>query len=655
MFLWFLSLVSIPIILHLINLRKYKTVYFSNVNLLREIKEESRKSKKIKNWLILLFRMLFITFLVFAFAFPYSGIKSNDNDQTIGIYLDNSFSMDNEGVEGNKLNNGKAFADQIIQKAPSNTKFHIVTNDFKAKHQIKMSRKEAQEEISKITTSHISRSLQSVLNRQSLFLQGNDNKNNQLFWISDYQQLETNKISNPDSFKINLALLKSVDKLNLSLDSIWFESPVRKKIGSETLKFQISNYAKESIKNQIVNLTINNRINSLTISDLKPGQSIFDFRFQIPEDSLIKGILSLEDQSLLFDNELLFSYLIPSKQKVCLIANKDSKIIPTISKIFQGDSAVQLSILTPFKIDFKSLGEQDLILLGELDKISQNLAIELLKMTKKGKITAIIPGNSSDIANYNSAFKLWGDVTIGEKKKSNINIGEIQKSHSFFDDVFEKKKIRDNLKEAFPLLYVHYDFLSVSNTETIIFKEDGYPFLVTHNNFYYLAGGLSPKHSNFSNNALIVPLLYQMLFKSINTTPIQYFISPNTELIAPSSSDRNVSVKHRKTVNQLRVNNYKTLIPSDFRKGYYELFNSNEIKGAFALNYNRTENLVINEQLKRFNKIQESPLISSFEVFGNQSSNLENLSKSKNSHWFFCIVMSLISLLAEMFLIRIKI
>ena len=646
---------SIPIILHLINLRKYKTVYFSNVNLLREIKEESRKSRKIKNWLILLFRVLFITFLVFAFAFPYSGIKSNNDDQTISIYLDNSFSMDNEGVEGNKLNNGKAFADQIVQQAPSNTKFHIVTNDFKGKHQIKISKREAQEEISKITTSHISRSLQSILNRQSLFLQGNDNKNNHLFWISDFQQLEINKISNPDSFKINLALLKSIEKLNLSLDSIWFESPVRKKIGSEILKFQISNYASESIKNQIINLTINNRINSFTISELKPGQSTFDFRFQIPEDSLIKGVLSLEDQSLLFDNELLFSYLIPNKQKVCLIANKDSEIIPTIRKIFQGDSSVQLSILTPFEIDFKSLGEQDLILLGELDKISQNLAIELLKMTKKGKITTIIPGNNSDIANYNNAFKLWGDVSLGEKKKSNINIGDIQKSHSFFDDVFEKKKIRNNLKEAFPLLYIHYDFLSVSNTETIILKEDDSPFLLTHNNFYYLASGLSPKQSNFSKNAFIIPLLYQMLFKSISTTPIQYFISPKTELIAPSSSDRNVTVKSKNIVNQLRVNNYKSLIPSDFRKGYYELINSNEIKGAFALNYNRTENLVINEQLKRLNKIRESPLVSSFEVFGNQSSNLEKLSQSKNSHWFFCMIISLISLFVEMFLIRIKI
>lgn len=619
------------------------------------MKEESKKARKIKNWLILLFRILFITFLVFAFAFPYSGRKSNNANQLLSIYLDNSFSMDNEGAEGNKLNNAKAYADQIIQQAPSNTKVHLVTNDFKGKHQIKMSKKKAQEEISKIIPSHISRPLKSILNRQYLFLQDDDNKNNLLYWISDFQQLEITKIENPDSFQINLALLKSSNKLNLSIDSVWFESPVRKKIGNENLKFQVSNYSREPIKNQIIKLSINNRINSLTIPYLKPGKSVFDFKFQIPEDSLIKGVISLEDQSLLFDNELLFSYLIPNQQKVCLIAHQDSDIIQTVSKVFKRDSAALLSVLSPVEIDFENLSKQDLILLGELDEISQNLAVELLKMTKKGKIIAIIPGKNSDIKNYNSTFKLWGDIYLEKKKTSTVNIGDIQKSHSFFDGVFEKKKIRNNLKEVYPSLYTHYEFSSVSDAEIIMFKEDASPFLLTKNNFYYLASGLSPTQSNFSKKAIIVPLLYQMLFKSINTTPIQNFISPKTKIIAPSSSNRNVTVKSKDLVTQLRVNNEKFLIPSNFRKGYYEIISQKQITGAFALNYDRTENLIINEQLKKLNKIEASPLISSFEVFGNQSNNLDQLLSTKNTHWFFCIIICLICLFAEMILIRIKI
>ena len=654
-FLWCLLLVSIPILLHLFNFRKFKTVYFSNVSLLREIKEESKKARRLKNWLILLFRVLFISFLVLAFSFPYSGRKMDDKNQVKSIYIDNSFSMDNEGVEGNKLNNAKAYADKIVQGLPPNAKIHLVTNDFKGKHQLTFTKREAQEEISKINPSLYSRSFKSIMNRQSVFLQDNKTNNNQLYWISDFQQLNTEKIENLDSFQINLALLKSSEELNISLDSVWFESPVRKKIGTETLKFSISNHGAKPLKNQTVKLSINNRINSFTIDKLAPGKSRYDFKFQIPQDSLIKGVISIEDQALLFDNELLFSYLIPSQQKVCLIAQEQAEIIPTVKKVFRGDSSVELSCMTPVEIDYKKLGEQDLLLLGELDKISQNLAIELLKLSNLGKIIGIMPGKNTDTRNYNDIFKLWGDISIGEIDTATVNIGDIQKSHSFFKDVFEKKKERKNLKESLPFLYAHYDLVPSQNSETIIFKENNAPFLVTYKNFYYFGSGLSESQSNFSQKALIVPVLYQMLFKSINTTPIQYFISGKTKLITPSSSDRLVNIKSKNKISQLRVNNHTSIIPSDFDKGYYEIMNSKKIIGSFGLNYDRTESVAIDEQLKKLSRIKNSPLISIVEVSGNQSNNLTQLSSLKNTHWFSCLIMALVCLFVEMILIRVKI
>jgi len=41
-FLWALSAIIIPIIIHLINLRKHKVVYFSNTIFLENIKKDSQ-------------------------------------------------------------------------------------------------------------------------------------------------------------------------------------------------------------------------------------------------------------------------------------------------------------------------------------------------------------------------------------------------------------------------------------------------------------------------------------------------------------------------------------------------------------------------------------------------------------------------------------
>ncbi|MFN5705890.1 MAG: BatA domain-containing protein, partial [bacterium] len=70
-FLFALSAIAIPIIIHLIQLRKYKRLYFSNVKFLQNIEQEQRKSNKLKNLLILLVRILTIICLVLAFAQPY--------------------------------------------------------------------------------------------------------------------------------------------------------------------------------------------------------------------------------------------------------------------------------------------------------------------------------------------------------------------------------------------------------------------------------------------------------------------------------------------------------------------------------------------------------------------------------------------------------
>lgn len=654
-FLWALLFVAAPIILHLFNFRKFKKVYFSNVSLLKEIKEDSKKARNIKNWLVLLARVLLITFLVLAFAFPYTGKEADDKNKTVSLYIDNSFSMDNEGVEGNKLNNAKAYADQVIQNLSPNTKVHIVTNDFKGKHQIKLNKKQAQEEVSKIQPSPISRSFNNIIDRQSLFFQNNENGTPLLYWISDFQQLNNQHIDNPDSFKVNLGFLKSAEETNISIDSVWFESPVRKKMGTETLKFKISNSSSESIKNQNLKLNINNRISSITIPELSTGKSSFDFEFQIPEDTIIRGKISVQDENLLFDNEMVFSYLIPSQQKVCLLAKPNADVVKSVKKVFKGDSSVELSIVNPVDIDYRQLSKQDLIILGELNSLSQNLAIELLKLTKRGKVVGILPGANIDNENYNESFKLWGDVKIQAKDTSLSEIGNIQKTHSFFKGVFEAQKKNKNIKEAFPALYMYYKLQPSSNSETIIYNEDGSPYLITSNNFYYLASGFSKKQTNMAQKALIVPLLYQMLFKSINTTPIQYYITSNTKLEVPYSKERSLNIVSGDQTTQVRVNNQSTQLPNHLTKGFHQISNKNKVVGALGLNFSREENAPIIKQLDYLSELEESPLFSKVEIYGNQSNNISQLSGPENTYWFACLLVAIACLVAEMILVRIKI
>ena len=134
--LYALFAVLVPIIIHLLNLRKYKNVYFSSIRFLKKISEEKKQKLKLKNILILISRILAITFLVLTFAQPYISSNNENNLENILIYVDNSFSMDAETKFGRALNIAKEKA-KIIANNNSDKNLYLITNNFSAKNKYK--------------------------------------------------------------------------------------------------------------------------------------------------------------------------------------------------------------------------------------------------------------------------------------------------------------------------------------------------------------------------------------------------------------------------------------------------------------------------------------------------------------------------------------
>src|SRR5690606_5048852 len=103
--LYALLLLIIPIIVHLFQFRRFEKVAFTNVQFLKNITLQTRKSSQIKKWLTLLTRLLLLACIMIAFAQPYqANINSFTTKNETVIYLDNSFSMQAKGDNGTLLN-----------------------------------------------------------------------------------------------------------------------------------------------------------------------------------------------------------------------------------------------------------------------------------------------------------------------------------------------------------------------------------------------------------------------------------------------------------------------------------------------------------------------------------------------------------------------
>ena len=113
-----LPLVALPIIIHLINQRRFQTVRWGAMMFLLAANRLSRGYARLRQWLIMAFRMLAIAGLIFAIARPLAsgwlGLTAGGRPDTTIVLLDRSPSMQQTGggAGGTKLETGRR---QLVQ------------------------------------------------------------------------------------------------------------------------------------------------------------------------------------------------------------------------------------------------------------------------------------------------------------------------------------------------------------------------------------------------------------------------------------------------------------------------------------------------------------------------------------------------------------
>ena len=245
-FLWALVLLAVPIIIHLFYFRSYKKVMFTNVHFLKELVEETATKNKIKNLLILIARLLAISALIFAFAQPFfsKDQKTRKESQAIGLYVDNSWSMNANAQEGFLVQEAKRKARDIILSYSDNDRFQIITNELAGKHQRFVAKMDAMSLLEEIQCGPAVQTLSKVVGRMKQCFQNSKIDHGDLYLISDFQTAicDLESIEKDSLFQIYLIPVQSIQENNLSVDTAYFSSPVLLPGQTNSLIYKVSNY-----------------------------------------------------------------------------------------------------------------------------------------------------------------------------------------------------------------------------------------------------------------------------------------------------------------------------------------------------------------------------------------------------------------------------
>ena len=672
-FLIGLAAIAIPIIIHLFNFRKYKKVYFTNVQFLKELKQESDNKSKLKEWLILAMRILAISCLVFAFAQPFipGKVKTIQGEKAISIYIDNSFSMESTNKKGTLLENSKTLATEIVNTFNASDKFQLLTNDFEGKHQRFISKEEFVEQLNDVKISSATKSISDVIKRQQDFLQNSSAKNKRIFLLSDFQK-NTSVISKSDidtSISISCIPIASSEVNNVYIDSVWFETPVQQYETQQIIHAIVTNKSNKDIENGSLKLYINDAQVSLASFNVSVGnKKDVSISFTVKVKGINKGVLKIEDYPITYDDNFFFSFNAQTTIKALVINGKDTKTASNFKSLMQNDSLFVYKENSDASIDYSVFSKTNIIVLNELNTITSGLTSELQKFVNAGGSVVIFPNKKSDIISYNTAFQTLLLPQIIKLDTTNIKTQSINFEQGLYEGVFDKVDQRMDL----PKVFEHFEFTKTTNNNSqgLVLLQNG-QFLISLNTLgngkvYVFSIPSDETSSNLLKHALFVPTLIKMAILSLKPSPVYYKTALN-EVIALNStsnfSDKPLHiVKDDKKVDVIPehrlLNNTTALYTQNqiTEAGHYNVEENNVIIKDLAFNFDRKEsdmNFMTQEDLQK--QIDEKDLknVSVIELNEKSLTNaLQEVNDGKKL-WKLFLILALMFLAAEILIIRI--
>ena len=677
-YLFGLFAISIPVIIHLFNFRRFRKVYFTNVRFLQELKQQTQKQSQLRHLLILIMRILAIAALVMAFAQPYIPFSDKQSEiasrNAVSVFVDNSFSMEATGPNGTLLDEAKQKAREIVTAYKSTDLFQLLTCDFEGRHQRLVTRDEFLTMLEDVKVSPSVHSFPEIVHRQYDLLKNETSAHKTSFLVSDFQKSSYNRVDFHEDSTINTYLvpLKSTEVANVYIDTCWFVQPMQLPGKTSLLTVRVWNKSENDLEKIPLKLLINNQQKSVASIDIKAGKSAtVELPFTIHQAGPQHGLLQVTDYPVTYDDKFYFSFDVLSSINVLAINGGSENRF--LNSLYAQDSSVRLTNLNERSLDYSRLPQFDLIILNEIPSISTGLSEEIKRYVGNGGTVLILPSPNADLVSYNVFLASINSPSYQQIDTTDSKVVRLSEESYLFRDVFEKQQGKQILSANtdLPKVSKYYPIVVSSAMLTVPLMEmlNGRDFLTLTNSglgqVLQFTVPLDPAFSNFPQQAIFVPVLYNIALISHPSHNLYSIIGDNKAIrigtnvpggdnvykITYLGSDFEMIPQINRSGNMISlfVGNQVPMA------GNFELTDGKNILTSLAFNYNRGESDLSCYSISELESIIEKAHLNAFSVMKTGQRPLNEVIARINSGtplWRYFIWLTLLFLLGEILLIR---
>jgi len=657
-YLYGLLALAIPIIIHLFNFRRTKRVYFSNSRFLQQVKESKSAKRRLKHYLILASRLMFILFLVLAFAQPF--IPSDEIDQQnerVYIYLDNSLSMDNEVASSlSGLDVAVQGVQRILDLYPREARFKLITNNFNAPIKVFRTKEEILDQITEIELNGVPRSFEQVWQR----LNSDDAvQSADWYFISDFQKstfADLQGFQADSTQRLVLVPVTFQSTANLFIDSVYLKNPFLIANDQNTIELQMRNTGSEEVRDLVVSLSVNDKQIANTGIDIPGnGTATAQINLNVPFDGNNPARLSFEEFPVAFDNDFYFNLNL--SQRISILEISDQQQASVVAKVYANPELFDFRHNHIDNLDYSQVDEMDLVLLNAIDEVPPSLLDLLQTRANKGQHLVVIPSRNQNLASIQRLVpfanaQLSTDTTWLDLEAPRVNL-------PFFQNIFEQQ---DQQAISMPRVKNNLVWSPQRGTNLLVSKS-GIPYLSSSygGNVYLIASELDPDFSTLAQHALFVPIMYKVAALSKAYDRDLYYTTDqqvvnltldsliDDELFSLSNGSERLIPNQRILGNELILE-----VPSEIiRPGFYELAANDQVMSILPYNNHPQESLL--EQFQPQELVEMFPQDYVRVLDADQFADFTNRvvqARSGLPLWKYALMLALLFLMIEVLLIR---
>lgn len=663
MYPWFLlGLVSvtIPVVIHLLQLRRPQRLLFTNTAFIREVELVTVRHRNLQHWLILLARILGIAALVLAFCQPFIPAYRHANAEAMAVLVDNSFSMQRPTVSQKFLFEvAKEEARKMGLRAPASSRFALMGNGngllSQAAYQSKL------DEL--LLTAH---NPFAALRRN---INGSNRKDKSFYVFSDFQKQGFNA-TDLDGFggrEVMLVPLAGEVVSNVYVDSVWLDDAFVRVRTNAGLHVKIKNGGEVVARDCPVKVYLGARQVAAFRVTVEPGQAVASVvQVQVADEALALGRVVTEDAPVTFDNTYYFTLQPAAAIRVLEIGAE-----PMTQQLYRNEPLFSYAFAKPQNVDYGVLRRSNMVLIRELAGIDAGLREGLRGVVKRGGTVVVVP--SAEATGHDSYQQLFKALGVGaaqwEAKTDAPEMREIAMPGArepFFRDVFGAAQRGVTMPRVAPVL-------RWARTGTDVLRlRDGESYLANFargaGQVYVFSAPFAKAYSDFVSHALFVPVMYRLAMLSYQSVQLPaYRLTQGVGLKLPAADE---AAGPTDEAGFRLVRDSVTLIPAqrvmgtDLRlempvgmnqPGFYRVEQRGKVLTTLAFNQDKHESELASYSAEELRRLvgPNRPNIRVVEN-GLAGEGLAGLGAGQTGQplWRYCVALALACLLAEALLVR---